>query len=123
MKIQKEASELFLFFEMTHDLVCIATKAGFFKKINRAVIDTLEYTEEELFSEPISSFIHPEDKPVTAKGREQLLNGKPVQNFENRSISKSGTIIWLHWTSIYLPEHELVFAIAKNVTDRKRREK
>ena len=123
MKIQKEASELFLFFEMTPDLVCIATKEGFFKKINRAVIDTLEYTEEELFSQPISSFIHPEDKPVTAKGREQLLNGKPLQNFENRYISKSGTIIWLHWTSIYLPEKELVFAIAKNVTDRKRREK
>src|SRR5687768_2856127 len=123
MKIQKEASELFLFFEMTPDLVCIATREGFFKKINRAVIDTLEYTEEELFAQPISAFIHPDDKPVTSKEREQLLNGKPLQNFENRYISKSGKIIWLHWTSIYLPEKELVFAIAKNVTERKRAEK
>lgn len=123
IKIQKEESDLFLFFEMTPDLVCIATREGFFKKINRAVIDTLEYTEEELFSKPISAFIHPDDKPVTSKEREQLLNGKPLRNFENRYISKSGKTIWLHWTSIYLPEKELVFAIAKNVTERKRAEK
>lgn len=123
MKIQQEASELFLFFEMTPDLVCIATREGFFKKINRSVIDTLEYTEEELFAQPISTFIHPEDKLVTSKEREQLLDGKPLQNFENRYISKSGKTIWLHWTSIYLAEKELVFAIAKNVTERKQAEK
>jgi hypothetical protein len=39
--------EMFQFFEMTPDLVCIASKEGFFKKVNRSVIQKLEYPEEE----------------------------------------------------------------------------
>lgn len=34
-------------------------------------------------------------------------------------MSKSGKIIWLHWTSIYFPDKEVVFALAKDVTERK----
>ncbi len=120
---QRQELEMFLFFEMTPDLVCIANKAGYFEKINRAVIDTLGYTEQELFSQPISNFIHPDDKDVTGQEREELLNGKTLLNFENRYLSKSGKIIWLHWTSIYMPEKELVFAIAKNINARKQAEK
>ena len=46
--------ELFSFFERTPDLVCIADRDGFFKRVNPAVIDKLGYTEEELFARPIS---------------------------------------------------------------------
>lgn len=118
----QEPFEMFLMFEMTPDLVCIAGKDGFFRKINRAVVNTLEYSEEELYARHISSFIHPEDKENTRRTREELLNGKTLVNFENRYITKSGKIVWLHWTSIYLPEKELVFAIAKNVNKRKQAE-
>ena len=51
-KPKQEEFEMFLMFEMTPDLVCIAGKDGFFRKINRAVVDTLEYSQEELFSKP-----------------------------------------------------------------------
>jgi signal transduction histidine kinase len=43
-------------------------------------------------------------------------------NFQNRYITKKGKIIWLEWTSVYLPQRELVFAIAKNITARKEME-
>ena len=123
MQPGKEDLEMFLLFERTPDLVCVADKDGFFKKVNRAVIDTLEYTQEELFSRPISDFIHPEDKVVTREQRSQLLAGKALINFENRYVSRTGKIICLHWTSIYLPENNVVFAIAKNVTARKQVDK
>jgi PAS domain S-box-containing protein len=123
IKPEHREFEMFLLFEMTPDLVCIADKDGFFKKINHAVIDTLEYSEEELFAQPISNFIHPEDKEITRRKREELLTGKALLNFENRYITKSGKAVWLYWTSIYLPEKELVFALAKNVTEKKEAEK
>jgi len=111
------------FFDMTPDLVCIAGKDGYFRKINPAVIEKLEYTERELFAQPISTFIHPEDKRLTGRKRKELLNGTPLINFQNRYVSKKGKIIWLHWTSIYFPDKEIVFAIAKDVTERKEMEK
>ncbi len=115
--------QLSAFFEMTPDLVCIAGKDGYFKKINLAVIDKLGYTKEELFAVPIETFIFPEDKYITQRNRKELLKGKPLRNFSNRYVAKSGEIIWLEWTSIYFAESEVVFAIAKDVTARKLIEK
>ncbi|MDQ2863264.1 MAG: PAS domain S-box protein [Bacteroidota bacterium] len=115
--------ELFTLFEATPDFVCVAGKDGFFKKVNPAVIKKLGYTENELLAEPISSFIHPQDRPLTDKTRQELLGGKALLNFENRYVSKKGEIIWLEWTSIYFPDKEIVFGIAKDVTQRKQIEK
>ncbi len=108
-----------VFFEMTPDLVCIAGKSGFFEKVNHAVIEKLGYSEEELMSRPISSFIHPDDRHFTQHKREELLKGNALLDFQNRYITKSGDVLWLHWTSIYFPDNEVVFAIAKDITDRK----
>jgi PAS domain S-box-containing protein len=115
--------DLIDFFDKTPDFVCIADKAGFFKKINPAVIEKLGYTMEELFSRPISSFVHPDDKEQTSITRAKLLNGDPLLNFRNRYVTKDGRIIWLEWTSIYFADKELVFAIAKDITSRKLIEK
>jgi len=114
--------DMLAFFEMTPDLVCIASKEGYFKKVNPAVPEKLGYTMEELFSRPISSFIHPEDFEQTKLTRGELLEGKALINFQNRYITKTGNIIWLQWTSIYLPDKEIVFAIAKDMTEAKRKE-
>jgi PAS domain S-box-containing protein len=115
--------ELFTLFEATPDFVCIASKEGYFKKINPSVIKKLGYTEDELLASPIFSFIHPQDRAQTHKTRQELLGGKALLNFENRYVSKEGKIIWLEWTSIYFADKEIVFAIAKDVTQRKQIEK
>lgn len=114
--------DFFSFFEMTPDLVFIAGKEGFFKKFNQAAKNKLEYSDEELLTNPISFFIHPDDRELTAANRKELLNGKALVNFENRYISKSGATIWLQWTSMFLKEKEMVFAIAKDISEKKKAE-
>ena len=111
------------YFENTPDLVCVAGEDGFFKSINKAVINKLGYTKEELLSIPIFSLIYPDDKKITFSTREEMLKGKPLINFENRYITKSGAIIWFQWTSFFLPHKKLVFAIAKDITEIKKKEK
>lgn len=120
--LNESTFELLPFFEMTPDLVCIANKEGFFKKVNKATVEKLGYTEEELFSKPVFTFMHPDDRERTGAERQKLLNGSPMINFQNRYLKKSGEILWLDWTAIYFPDKELVFAIAKDVTDRRRME-
>jgi len=115
--------EMFALFEVTPDLVCIAGKDGFLKKVNPAVVQKLGYTPEELYSSPVASFIYPEDRDMTGQVRTNLLNGEALLNFQNRYVSKDGTIVWLEWTSIYIADKEIVFAIAKDITERKRQEK
>ncbi|HTE23205.1 PAS domain-containing sensor histidine kinase [Flavitalea sp.] len=120
--LRNSAFDLFHFFDLTPDLVCIASRDGFFRHVNHAVVNCLGYSLEELLAVPISTFIHPDDKEATSRTRFNMLGGKPLTNFQNRYLTKNGSIVWLHWTSIYIPEKGLVFAIAKDVTARKQSE-
>lgn len=109
-----------LFFEMSPDLLCVAGYDGYFKKVNRAVATTLGYSFEELYARPINDFVHPDHKDITAKVREELTRSKPLYSFENRYLTKGGETVWLSWTSMPIESERVVFAIAKNITDKKR---
>lgn len=82
----------------------------------------LGYSEEELHSKLICDFIYEEDKERTAFYRQSLKNNRPLVNFENRYVCKSGEHVWLHWTSIPVENEQLVYAIAKDITHKKKLE-
>ncbi len=111
-----------LFFELSPDLLCIAGYDGYFKKINPAVSKLLGYTMEELHARPITDFVYHEDKDITNKVRTELTKARPLFNFENRYVTKSGEIVWLSWTSLPVESDQLIFAVAKNITHKKRLE-
>jgi PAS domain S-box-containing protein len=117
---QLTEAALFPFFERTPDLVCIAGRDGFFKKVNQAVVEKLQYSAEELYARPIAHFMHPEDREATLKQRIKLLDGETLVNLENRYLTKNNDVLWLNWTSVYLPDKQLIFAIAKDITSRKK---
>ena len=113
---------MFDYFERTPDMVCIADREGYFKEINASAINKLKYSREELFSTAISQFIYTEDKDITHQHRQVLLSGKPLQHFQNRYVTKEGDILWFEWTSVYLPEKEVVFAVARDISKKKKLE-
>lgn len=117
-----DAIDLDHFFELTHDLLIVAGNDGYFRKVNPAVTHLLGYSVDELKSRPISEFIHPDDRELTATYREHLIKGNPLLNFENRYITKNGSVVWLAWTSIPVGDAGLIYAIAKNITHKKKLE-
>ncbi|MEX0661568.1 MAG: PAS domain-containing sensor histidine kinase [Balneolaceae bacterium] len=111
-----------LFFELSKDLVCIAGYDGFFKKVNSTVCNVLGYTKEELYSRRIEDFVYEDDRENTTKSRNYVKKSNTLFNFENRYVTKGGEIVWLAWTSHPVGKDELVFAIAKDITHKKRLE-
>ncbi len=111
--------KLELFFELSPDLLCIAGYDGYFKRINPAVSKLLGYSDEELYASPINDFVHEEDKHITNRVRDELTKNTSLNNFENRYIAKNGEVVWLSWTSFPNDDHQLIFAIAKNITHKK----
>jgi PAS domain S-box-containing protein len=111
-----------LLFGLSSDLLCIAGYDGYFKKINQAVSTVLGYTMEELYAKPINDFIYEDDRESTTNVRKELTRAKPLLNFENRYVTKNGEIVWLSWTSHPVESEQLIFAIAKNITHKKRLE-
>ncbi|MFC0515250.1 helix-turn-helix domain-containing protein [Mucilaginibacter angelicae] len=122
MENLSEIFDLECFFHLSPDWLCVAGFDGYFKKINPAVSKTLGYTESELFSKPIDSFVFVDDRSLTASKRESIKKNNPLYNFENRYVTKSGEIVWLSWISMPVQSQQLVFAIARNITDKKKLE-
>ncbi|MEJ7780682.1 MAG: PAS domain-containing sensor histidine kinase [Daejeonella sp.] len=109
------------FFELSPDLLCIASFEGYFKRINPAVSKLLGYSDEELRSRPISEFVYEEDREMTRISRESILRmSTPLVNFENRYQTKTGGIVWLSWTSMPVEKEQLIYAVAKNISSEKK---
>lgn len=111
------------FFDISHDLFCIAGFDGYFKRINPAVSKLLEYTNEELLANPINHFVYKSDQEKTNTARNELRSQIPLFDFENRYLTKSGQVVWLLWTSIPVEDEQVIYAVAKNITHKKELEK
>lgn len=111
-----------VFFNLSTELLCVVGLDGCFRKINPAFQKLLGYSEKELNGELITNFIHINDRKTTDIIREKLKGGTPLNNFENRYLSKSGEVLWLSWTSKRVPGKNLIYGMAKLVNPKKEME-
>jgi PAS domain S-box-containing protein len=109
-------------FNLSLDLLCVAGFNGQLKQVNPAWTKCLGWTAEELTSRPMQEFILPEDREATILSRAQIHQGKPSRGFENRYRCKDGSYRWLSWNVHPSIESRQVFAVARDVTEKKRTE-
>jgi PAS domain S-box-containing protein len=107
--------------DIVPDMVCFAGSDGYFKYLNHEWEKVLGYTVEELLSRPLFEFIHPEDLEGTRKEIERQLKGEMILDFENRYRSKDGSYKILQWRATPA-EGRTLFAVARDITERKRAE-
>jgi PAS domain S-box-containing protein len=108
------------FIDLSLDMFCIAGLDGFFKNLNPAWERTLGFTIDELKAKPYLEFIHPDDVQSTRAEAFRLESPELTFAFENRYLCKDGSYKWLSWNAVSTPEHKAIFAVARDVTERKR---
>ena len=107
-------------FDLSLDLLCIAGLDGHFKRVNPAFERTLGYTTQQLLSRPFLDFVHPDDRARTVEAMEMLERGEKLVQFENRYMCSDGSARWLQWSALPMPDEGLLYAAARDVTDRRR---
>lgn len=116
-----DRKELERFFALSIDMLCIAGFDGYFKVVNSAWETTLGFSVEELLSRRFEEFLHPDDREATAATyAAQMAEGRDVIEFENRYVCKDGSYRWLRWNARTVPEREVIYAVAHDITERKR---
>ena len=110
------------FFNISLDLLCIAGFDGYFKRLNPAWSNLLGYSRAQLMAKPFLELLHPEDEAITLAKLEELKNGNPVINLENRYLCRDGTYKWLSWTASPFAEEGLIYAVARDITSSKQAE-
>ena len=109
-------------FEISQDLLCVAGFDGYFKQINSQWQQVLGYSEAELLAKPWIDLVHPDDRDITHQQGIALFNGTTLRSFENRYLSKDGTVRWLLWQCVPMLEQGLIFGSAKDITAHKKAE-
>ncbi|HMD99386.1 MAG TPA: response regulator [Terriglobia bacterium] len=112
--------QLVPFFNLTLDMLCIAGFDGYFKRLNPAWELTLGFTRQELLSQPYLDLVHPADREATIAAAQALTQGNLVTSFENRYRVRDGSYKWLLWNAASVPDRRIIYASARDITDRKR---
>ncbi|MFA6961428.1 MAG: PAS domain S-box protein [Opitutaceae bacterium] len=111
--------ELDDFFSLSMDVLGIASSLGFFQRVNPAFVTLLGFSEEELLKRPFLEFVHPDDRDVTKAEVAKLMRGEPTCNFENRYRCRDGTWKWIAWHVNPRPQTGLLYAVGRDVTEKK----
>jgi diguanylate cyclase (GGDEF)-like protein/PAS domain S-box-containing protein len=108
------------FFELSRDMICVAGFDGYFKRVNPAFERTLGYSRRELLGRPFVEFVHPDDRDDTDVEVGEISDGgRAAVHFQNRYLDKDGGAHWIEWTSVGVPSEERIYAVARDVTERK----
>lgn len=115
-RLEKERNRLF---NLSIDMLCIGGFDGRLRQVNPAWSRTFGWSDEELLNRPFIEFIHADDREATVEAAELMMAGHAVHSLENRCQCKDGSYRWISWNSFPLAEERLVFAVARDITERK----
>jgi PAS domain S-box-containing protein len=112
---QEELDRIFM---LSPDLIAVADFGGTFTRVNPAVEQILGYTKEEFLARPYLEFVHPDDRVRTALEAAAIAEGATTLSFENRYLGKDGSYRVLEWTVTPVVEQSVMYALARDVTER-----
>ncbi|NMB79901.1 MAG: PAS domain S-box protein, partial [Methanomicrobiales archaeon] len=115
--VKEKTAELDRFFNSSLDLLCIADTEGKFRRLNPEWEQTLGYPVNELLGKRFLDLVHPDDLGPTMEAVARLGGQNVILNFQNRYRHKDGSYRWIEWRSY--PHGNLIYAAARDVTDRK----
>ncbi len=110
------AQNLSSFFDVSADLMCIRDMDGRFVKVNKAWEAVLGYPVEALQGAPLLSLLHPDDVAATRVNMNRAESDGDVNGFVNRYRRADGSYRRLEWRA--RRRGELVFGVARDVTER-----
>lgn len=110
------------FFDLDMNLHIIATAEGTILRVNEGWKTVLGYERYEVEGKRFLDIIHPDDIEPTISEMKNLESGKKTFYFENRYRAKNGKYRLLSWSALMPESGKLIYAVASDITDKKRYE-
>lgn len=121
-EIANRSEHLQRIMDVSVDVICTANAGGEFVSISASCEKLWGYKPAELVGKPFLDYVFEEDVPKTLQVAEEIVAGKFVTNFENRYKHRTGTLIPMAWSSRWDERSQLMYAVARDVTESKQSE-
>lgn len=122
IKRKQAEKELVQLFDTSRDIICVIREDKFIK-LNDAATNILGHEKDDLLLNAFTYYIHSDDLHLTLKALRKIRSEQKTFNFQNRFLSTKGEERWIDWTATPGNEGDLIFAIGRDITERKRLEK
>lgn len=99
------------------DIICTVDNNGYFIHVSDACKKILGYEREELEAKPYLSFVHPDDRSETISAVAKISSGSPATSFTNRFLHKSGSEVYISWSSSWVEEELSILGVGRDVTE------
>ncbi|MEA2234391.1 MAG: hypothetical protein QOD83_4207 [Solirubrobacteraceae bacterium] len=106
------------YFEISRDLTIACGFDGYFKSVNPALEHILGWSAEEFMARPFIEMVHTDDRAATLAEVEKLAAGQTTFSIVNRLLARDGSYRWLDWNAIVAPDEQLMYASARDVSER-----
>lgn len=100
------------------DIICTMNRDGMFTRVSSAAYRILGYSPVELTGKPFLSFISESDQQRTINALAKAISGHPVNHFDNRVLSKSGTIVYIRWSINWNSSTQSLYCVGRDATER-----
>jgi two-component system, LuxR family, sensor kinase FixL len=115
---RRKAQEQFeKFFNLSPDMMGIASPDGTFQRVNPAFEKALGFTASEIRELGWANLVHPDDVESTRLEMERSLRTKSTLGFVNRYRSKDGSYRSVEWRAAVTKEGD-IHGIGRDITDR-----
>lgn len=107
--------------ENSLDIIALLDASGRFLRINEAALDILGYRPSELLGRQYAELLHPDDLQRVVEADAGLRTGQSTtQDMEDRWVRKDGSIIHMSVSVRWSERTQLMYATARDVTERYR---
>jgi len=116
---EKEAESLNKIMDASLDLICTFDMDGRFIKVSAAAEKILGYNPEELIGKNALDYVFEGDLEKTFLVSVEAVAGEEKTFFENRLIKKDGRLVPLIWSIKHDKKDNIVYAIARDGSEKK----
>jgi diguanylate cyclase (GGDEF)-like protein/PAS domain S-box-containing protein len=122
-RLHRAAAEASQYFEMASDMLLVAHLDGTVERLNARWTEVLGWPAEEIAAQLPEGLVHPDDLERTRAGIEDLVATGHEGTFTNRMRAQDGGWRTIEWSAGVDYESELMYASARDVTDREAAER
>jgi PAS domain S-box-containing protein len=119
-RVQAETRERLQIWNVSLDLLVIASLNGKYLSVNPAWTAILGWSEEDLLGKSYQWLLHPDDQERTGAELERLAHGHKTLRFENRLRAKDGSYHWIAWNAA--SDRGRIYGMGRDITERKQAE-